>query len=272
VPAAAADAAERLGLGAAWDRAPGGLSLVVLRDPASGARVPGEMRWGLRPGGRGRAARLTHLRAEALVSGRPSPFRDAVRARRFCLVPMDGYVQRASRGGAAGRCFAVSLAEDGAPMAVAALWDAPDEGAAAYAIITCPANAALRPIHDRMPVVLPPEPWPVWLAGAEEVPLRAALALLRPCPAAWLRVRPVAPAPAHRPTTRPRRRTGGPAEQMRLLGSAGPTSAATGARRAPRPNGSGRWRGGHRGERRADPPVPPRWRGVGARRRGGRRR
>jgi putative SOS response-associated peptidase YedK len=145
---------------------------------------------------------------------------------------MDGYVQRASRGGAAGQPFAVARA-DGAPLAVAGLWDEPDEGAAAYAVITCAANAALAPIHDRMPVVLAPEAWPVWLAR-EAVPLEAALALLRPCPPEWLRVRPLRPAQAA--AAHPAR-PGRPAEQMRLLGLAEPTPAAaagTATRRAPR--------------------------------------
>jgi putative SOS response-associated peptidase YedK len=233
VVAEAAGAA--LGIAPGWDRRPGALGLVVLREPRTGARVLGEMRWGLAPGGGGggggRAARLTHARAETIAA---SPaFRDALRARRFCLVPMDGYVQRASRGAAAGQPFAVARA-DGAPMAVAGLWDEPDEGAAAYAVVTCAANAALAPIHDRMPVVLAPEAWPTWLAR-QAVPLEAALALLRPCPAAWLRVRPLGPAEVARPL-RPARpaRVGRPAEQMRLLGLAEPAPAAASHHRGPR--------------------------------------
>jgi SOS response associated peptidase (SRAP) len=127
---------------------------------------------------------------------------------------------------------------DGAPLAVAGLWDEPDEGAAAYAVITCAANAALAPIHDRMPVVLAPEAWPVWLAR-QAVPLEAALALLRPCPPEWLRVEPLGPVRAAAARPRPARaaRVGRSAEQMRLLGLAEPpppAAAGTATRRAPR--------------------------------------
>jgi putative SOS response-associated peptidase YedK len=195
--------------------------LVVLRDPPSGARVLGEMRWGLDAGGRG--ARLTHARAET-IAARPA-LREALRARR-CIVPMDGYVQRATCGEEAGRDFAVSLA-DGAPMALAAIWDEAAEGAAGFAVVTCTANEALAWIHDRMPVLLPPEAWPIWLAG-EDARLEDALALLRPCAPGLLRVRPVAiPAGTAR---RPRR--GHPAEQVRLLGLGEPAPAVAPRRAA----------------------------------------
>jgi putative SOS response-associated peptidase YedK len=39
-----------LGIAPGWDRRPGALGLVVLREPRTGARVLGEMRWGLSPG------------------------------------------------------------------------------------------------------------------------------------------------------------------------------------------------------------------------------
>jgi putative SOS response-associated peptidase YedK len=48
-------------------------------------------------------------------------------------------------------------------------------------IITCPANAAIVPLHDRMPVILAPDDFGRWLdpaAGGGE--------LLRPCPPEWL--------------------------------------------------------------------------------------
>lgn len=156
------------------DRVPGGPGLVVLRDPATGERIMASMRWGLPGKGRSGGAVL-HVRAEE-IAGR-GPAREALRRRR-CLVPMEGYVQRATRAGVRGR-FAVSLA-DGAPMAVAAVWQESAAGPC-FAIITCAANRAVGAIHDRMPVVLPPEAWPLWLVPGLVSPIEV-WDLLQPCP------------------------------------------------------------------------------------------
>lgn len=54
---------------------------------------------------------------------------------------------------------------DRAPMFFAGLWDGwrgPDgQVIRSYAIITCPANETMAPIHDRMPVILEPDDWPL---------------------------------------------------------------------------------------------------------------
>lgn len=59
-----------------------------------------------------------------------------------------------------------------------------------FAVITCPANELCAPIHDRMPVILAPAAWPLWLgevpAGTDE--LRA---LLAPYPAAKMTCWPI---------------------------------------------------------------------------------
>ncbi len=72
---------------------------------------------------------------------------------------------------------------DGAPLAFAGLWEgwrAPDgEVLRSYAIITTTANATLSMLHERMPVILEPDDWPLWLgetAGAPATLLRPAAA------------------------------------------------------------------------------------------------
>ncbi len=62
-----------------------------------------------------------------------------------------------------------------------------------FTIVTGPANSLCRPIHERMPVILPPEAWPLWLGETETTPDQL-LALLQACPEEWLRVYPVGPA------------------------------------------------------------------------------
>ncbi len=57
-----------------------------------------------------------------------------------------------------------------------------------FAIVTTDANAPMRAIHDRTPVVLAPDDWAEWLEGGD--PAR----LLRPAPDDLLRLWPVSKA------------------------------------------------------------------------------
>ncbi|MBW8268881.1 SOS response-associated peptidase [Caldovatus aquaticus] len=181
-----------------WNLAPTQDGLVVRRHPETGARHLDALRWGLVPHWARDAslgARLINARAESLAE-KPA-FRDAFRKRR-CLVPADAFYEWRQEGapGSPKRPYAVARA-DGAPMAFAGLWEgwrAPDGTVVrSYAIVTTAANAKLAALHARMPAILPPEAWPLWL-GEEEAPTEAALrALLRPFPDAGLAVWPVSP-------------------------------------------------------------------------------
>lgn len=231
------DEADGLGVEQAWSRSPGAASLVVCYDALVRARVMSSMRWGLAEDGR----RRLYCRVETLI-GR-GVLRQALRRRRV-IVPVDGYVQHAHRGEAEGRDFAVSR-RDGAPMAIAGVWAEAEDGPA-FCIITCPANATLALIHDRMPVVLGPEAWAMWLSERVLTPLDVA-DLLRPCPPDWLSVRPL---------PRGRRIRGGgqgvPGTQLRLLGLDETVVRPVG-RTGRRPKAQQRRRGAHalgRGTRR----------------------
>jgi putative SOS response-associated peptidase YedK len=180
---------EQLGMAALEVGLPGRPNLVILRDPATGDRVMATMSWGLVTGVPG-AAPVTHIHAETIAAR--GTIREAFRRWR-CIVPMDRYVQRASRN--AKGCFAVSLT-DGALMAVAAIWRETADGPR-FAIVTCAANEAVGAIHDRMPVILEPQAWPLWLAEGLLSPL-AVWELLKPCPSNKLRIRPMPKAPRRR--------------------------------------------------------------------------
>ena len=87
---------------------------------------------------------------------------------------------------------------DGQPFAFAGLWESwkgPKGGPAlehpleTATIVTTDANGVLKPLHDRMPVILAPEDYDAWLDP--ETPKEAAEALLRPCPEDWLEAYPV---------------------------------------------------------------------------------
>jgi putative SOS response-associated peptidase YedK len=71
--------------------------------------------------------------------------------------------------------------QDGAPMMLAGLWDiwqgADGARLRSFTLITTDANDVARPIHDRMPVIVEAEGWPLWLGeegGDARAPLRPA--------------------------------------------------------------------------------------------------
>lgn len=64
--------------------------------------------------------------------------------------------------------------KSGDPFALAAIWEnwkRPDseEWVRTFAVVTCPANERVAEIHDRMPLIVPPEAYERWL-GAEPDP------------------------------------------------------------------------------------------------------
>ncbi|MFQ5775689.1 MAG: SOS response-associated peptidase [Kiloniellaceae bacterium] len=131
-----------------------------------GARQFAWLRWGLIPAWAAEPAignRLINARAES-VAEKPA-FRAAFRRRR-CLIAADGFYEWSSEGGGR-QPYRITLA-DGGPFAFAGLWErwtkAPDGRAIeTCTIITTEANALLRPIHKRMPVILDPADFELWL-------------------------------------------------------------------------------------------------------------
>jgi putative SOS response-associated peptidase YedK len=101
---------------------------------------------------------MINARAET-VAEKPA-YRDALRTRR-CLVVADGFYEWRAAPGEPKRPHWITRA-DGAPFAFAGLWavwrgpGADDErGLRTCTIVTTAANARLRDLHDRMPVMLP---------------------------------------------------------------------------------------------------------------------
>ena len=129
------------------------------------SRRGGFMRWGLIPHWAKNASigsRMINARAET-VAEKPA-FRDALRRRR-CLVLADGFYEWQRTGGAR-RPMRVVM-RSGEPFAFAGLWsvwrDPEGNAVPSCTIITTAANDLLRPIHDRMPVVLPKDLEELWL-------------------------------------------------------------------------------------------------------------
>ena len=128
-------------------------------------RRGGFMRWGLIPWWAKNASigsRMINARAET-VSEKPA-FRDALRRRR-CLVLADGFYEWQRTGSVRKPMRVVMRSRE--PFAFAGLWsvwrDPDGNRIPSCAIITTTANDLLRPVHDRMPVVLPRELEDLWL-------------------------------------------------------------------------------------------------------------
>jgi putative SOS response-associated peptidase YedK len=158
-----------------------------------GGRALVVMRWGLVPSWAKDlkiGAKLINARADT-VAQKPS-FRAAF-AKRRCLVPADGFYEWQAAEGGRKQPYRIHR-PDGAPFAFAGLWEqwqGPDGRVLSFTIVTTEANARLRPIHARMPVILAAPDYEAWLDPA--APREAAQALLRPLPDDGLVAEPIGP-------------------------------------------------------------------------------
>ena len=120
-------------------------------------------------------------------------FRAAFRKRR-CLVLADAFYEW-QQGGKKKQPFAIRL-WDSSPFAFAALWErglrADGEPVETCAILTTQANDLVRSIHERMPVILPPDHYDVWLDPNVQQP-EVLQPLLVPCDPTALTLSPVNP-------------------------------------------------------------------------------
>ena len=130
------------------------------------------LRWGLIPSwakDTKMGARLINARAET-VGEKPS-FRSAFRHRR-CLVVADGFYEW-QRQENKKQPFYFRLQND-QPFAFAGLWErwkSPDgEEIQSCTILTTEANDLLRSIHNRMPVILDPQDYDLWLDPTVQKP------------------------------------------------------------------------------------------------------
>ena len=150
---------------------------------ANGKRSFALARWGFLPAwvkDPKRFALLVNARGEFALD-KPA-FRNAMRRRR-CLVPADGFYEwQAVRAGKPGRPYFVRPKAAG-PIALAGLWETwtgpSGEELDTATIVTTQANRLLAPIHSRMPVIVAPGAFDLWLDCAK-VDARTAAAVIAP--------------------------------------------------------------------------------------------
>ena len=150
------------------------------------------LRWGLVPSWAKDikiGARMINARAET-VAEKPA-FRSAFRHRR-CLIIADGFYEW-KRSVKPAQPYYFSM-KDGNPFAIAGLWehwkDASGKVVETCAMITTGPNNMMRPIHDRMPVILPEKAYGYWCNPASDNPRKLA-SLLRPYPGVRMQSWPV---------------------------------------------------------------------------------
>ncbi len=147
-----------------WNMAPTRPAPVVRRHPQTGARHLDLLRWGLLPHWAKDPRMRQPINARSETAATSAMFRDPL-ARRRCIVPADAFYEWQTTG-TTKTPHAIARA-DGTMLAFAGLWDGwrgPEgEIVRSFTILTTDAAPALRFLHERMPVILEPADWPVWL-------------------------------------------------------------------------------------------------------------
>ena len=153
----------------------------VVRNDA-GERRLSLLRWGLIPAWAedpGIGHKLINARAETAAV---KPALRAAFSKRRCLVPADGFYEW-RREGSVRQPWLIAR-RDGGPMAFAGLWESwrvpegavlrgslaerrPGDVVETFTILTTEANATMRVLHHRMPVIVPAEAFEPWLSGED---------------------------------------------------------------------------------------------------------
>ena len=144
--------------------APGQAVAVVRQKPQAEGRKLAFVRWGLIPAWTDDLAIGDHLaNARSETAATKPSFRSAFQSRR-CLVVADGFYEWQRTNGHKQPYF-VGLRSD-RPFGLAGLWERWEKGSEpveSCTILTTDANELMQPIHERMPVILPPDQYALWL-------------------------------------------------------------------------------------------------------------
>jgi hypothetical protein len=147
-------------------------SAVVRRHPQTGERHLDLLTSGLLPYWTKEPAKARRpINARSETAATSGMFKDAL-ARRRCLVPADAFYEwKVIEGGK--QPYAIAR-EDGQPMAFAGLREnfrwLDETVTRSFAILTTTPNAEMVELHDRMPVILERQDWPIWLGEADALP------------------------------------------------------------------------------------------------------
>jgi putative SOS response-associated peptidase YedK len=169
---------------------------VVRFNPEARRRSLDPLVWGLVPRwSKDQKPGFSTINAKSETVATAPAFRDAWQAGRRCLVPFDLFYEWQKQPDGTTQPYAIAR-KDRALLGLAGLWENKrlDGGAVlrSFTILTTAANDLMRPLHDRMPVIVAPADEAAWL-GETELGADALRALLRPYPAAEMESWPVDP-------------------------------------------------------------------------------
>jgi putative SOS response-associated peptidase YedK len=165
---------------------------IIRQNPKEPVRELSLLHWGLIPSwakDSSGAAKMINARSE--TAGTKPAFRDALKSRR-CLIPADGFYEWQKTGNAKQPyCFEVTNRE---LFAFAGIWDRwkdlNSNIVETCSILTTIPNAVTSAVHDRMPVILDPDSYDIWLdPGMSDV--TTVSELLKPYDAQLMRCYPI---------------------------------------------------------------------------------
>ena len=170
-----------------YNVAPGREVAAVLTGSDGGRKLE-VLKWGLVPSWAkdpGIGYRMINARSETAAE-KPS-FRKAMKERR-CPILADGFYEWRKAGNGK-QPFHIKM-EDRRPFAFAGLWERDGQEIRSCTILTTEANDLVREVHERMPVILPPEDYEAWLDPEARDP-SPLLPLLAPYPSGAMTAYPV---------------------------------------------------------------------------------
>jgi putative SOS response-associated peptidase YedK len=152
-------------------------------------------RWGLIPSWTkpDKVGKYNLINARSETVAEKASFKNSFRRRR-CLILADGFFEWSKSSSGSGKTPYYITFRNQSPFAFAGLWDiwnSPEgDSLKSACILTITPNEIVKPIHNRMPVILAPESYPTWLKPEEGTPEKFQ-ALLNPYPADQMQAYPV---------------------------------------------------------------------------------
>ena len=185
--------AEDIEWAARWNIAPTDAVATVRHDRREPKRIFAKMRWGMVPyWAKDISIGARMINAVGETAAEKPAFRESMKRRR-CLIPADGFYEWEKLGDKKKQAYNIGMKDDGL-FAFAGLWDRwkdpTGKPVESCTILTTDANALLKDIHDRMPVILNPEDYDLWLDPGLNDPKQVEH-LLKPFDARLMRVYPV---------------------------------------------------------------------------------
>jgi putative SOS response-associated peptidase YedK len=180
---------EPLGLEPRFNIAPS-QDIPIIRDTESGHELT-MARWGLIPGW-SNESRIKYSTINARIESvaeKPT-YRTSFKRRR-CLIPADGFYEWKQIAG--NKVPHHIRMRDGKVFAFAGLWDhweGEDESIESCTIIVMPSNEVMKPIHERMPAIIAPAHYDLWL-DSRVTDKQEILQHLTSAPSSYLKAYPV---------------------------------------------------------------------------------